>query len=81
MKCPYCNKEMEEGLIQSPHEIAWLKGEKRHIFGRAEFHDDAVVLSELSLVKGSAVTAFLCRNCKKVLIDYSDETADYNARL
>lgn len=80
MKCPYCNNEMERGLIQSPHEIEWIKGEKRHLFGRAEFHDGSVVLSELSMLKGSAVTSYLCRNCKKVLIDYSDEQSDFNAQ-
>ena len=25
MKCPYCEKEMEQGFIQSPHEISWKK--------------------------------------------------------
>lgn len=80
MKCPYCNNEMEKGLIQSSQEIAWLKGEKKRLFGRAAFHDGSVVLSELSFLKGSAVTAFLCRSCKKVLIDYSDERSDFNAR-
>ena len=78
MKCPYCDKEMEKGLIQSPQEIAWLKGEKRHLINRAKFHQDSVVLSELSILKGSAVTAYLCRECKKVIIDYADE-ADLNA--
>ena len=29
---------------------------------------------------GSAVTAFLCRDCKKVIIDYLDEKADFNQR-
>lgn len=80
MKCPYCNKEMEEGIIQSPQEISWKKGIKRPVFGRAQFHEDSVVLSELSLMKGSAVVAFLCRECKKVIIDYSDEEADLNQR-
>ena len=54
MKCPYCNNEMEKGLIQSPHEISWLKGEKRKFFGRAEFHKDSVVLSELSFTLPSS---------------------------
>jgi len=80
MKCPYCNKEMEEGIIQSPQEISWKKGIKRPVFGRAQFHEGSVVLSELSLMKGSAVVAFLCRQCKKVIIDYSDEEADLNQR-
>ena len=80
MKCPFCDREMEKGIIQSPHEIAWLKGEKKHLFNRAALHDGSVILSELSLINGSAVTAYLCRDCEKVLIDYSDKASDYNAR-
>ena len=79
MQCPYCGKEMEKGLIQSPHEIAWLKGEKRPLLGRAAFHHGSVVLSELSVWKSSAVTAYLCRDCKKVIIDYSEEMSDIHA--
>lgn len=80
MNCPYCGRELEKGLIQSPNEISWLKGEQKHLFAKAEFHEGAVVLSEFSFVKGSAVKAFLCRECKKVVIDYSDEYSDFNAR-
>ena len=80
MKCPYCEKEMEQGFIQSHHEISWKKGDKRPLFGRAQFHEGSVILSELSFMKGSAVTAFLCRDCQKVIIDYSDENADFNQR-
>ncbi len=80
MKCPYCDSEMEQGYIQSPYEINWKKGNKRAFFGNAGFHEGSVVLSELSLLGGSAVTAFLCRDCKKVIIDYSDEKADFNQR-
>ena len=69
MTCPYCQKEMEKGLIQSPHEIAWLKGEKKHLFAKASLHEDSVVLSELDFWQGSAVTAYLCRDCGKVIID------------
>ncbi len=80
MICPYCGKEMEKGLIQSPQEIAWLQGDKKHMFGRAVLHEGSVILSQLSVMKGSAVTAYLCRDCKKVIIDYSDKISDYNAR-
>ncbi len=78
MKCPYCNKEMEAGIIQSPHELCWKKGTKRPAFGRAMFHEGSVVLSKLSFMKGSAVLAYLCRSCSKVVIDYSDRTSDLN---
>ena len=80
MKWPYCENEMELRFIQSPHEISWKKGEKKPLMGRAQFHEGSVILSELSFLKGSAVTAYLCRVCKKVIIDYSDENADFNQR-
>ena len=43
-------------------------------------HEGSVVLSELSFMKGAAVIAYLCRSCKKVIIDYSDEKSDLNNR-
>lgn len=78
MKCPYCNNEMEEGLTQSPQELAWIKGIKRKFVGRAMFNKDSLVLSKLSFMKGSAVVAHLCRSCRKVIIDYSDNNSDLN---
>lgn len=69
---------MEKGLIQSPHEIAWLPGGYRQILGRAKFHD-GVVLSKLSMLNGSAVTAWLCRECEKAIIDYAGGKADFNS--
>lgn len=80
MRCPYCDIEMEKGLIHSNQELSWIKGEKRKFFTRAFLHEDAVVLSELSLLKGSAVVAYCCADCKKIIIDYSDETSDLNNR-
>jgi len=77
MKCPYCGNEMELGLVQSPHEIAWLKGDTKHAFAIAAAYKDAIVLSPLNIknmITGCAVRAFLCRSCKKVIIDYSDES-------
>lgn len=69
MNCPYCSREMESGVIQSQNEIAWKK-RKALIFGAAMLQEGSVVLSELSFLKGSAVTAYLCRHCKKVIINY-----------
>jgi len=79
MNCPYCGKEMEEGLIQSLHEITWKKGVKRRLFGGSLLHPDAVTLSEFSLI-GSGVVAHLCRECGKMVIDLADETSDLNNR-
>ncbi len=78
MKCPYCGVEMELALIQSAQEICWIPGEDRKMFARAGFHEGAVVLSKLSFMKGSAVTAYLCRTCRKVVIDCADGPSDKN---
>ena len=78
MTCPFCNNSMEEGIIQSPQEISWKKGIKRPKFGRAGFHEGSIVLSKLSIMKGSAVKALLCRKCMKVIIDCADKESDLN---
>ncbi len=76
MKCPYCGEEMEQGVIQSPHEISWDK--KKRFFGRAEFHEGAVVLSAFSMLRGSAAIAHCCRKCEKIVIDFKDGSCDAN---
>ncbi len=78
MKCPYCGGEMESGLIQSGNELAWLPVSKRKLAARAQLYDGSVVLSEYSFLHGSAVTAWLCRSCEKVIIDYAGGKCDLN---
>ncbi|WHH58260.1 PF20097 family protein [Petroclostridium sp. X23] len=75
MKCPYCDKEMKYGVIESPHEINW-KPKKAKLFGAARFHEGAIVLSKLSLLKGSCVEAYCCDNCKKIIIYYDGNNAE-----
>ncbi|MBR4514248.1 MAG: hypothetical protein IKO61_05125 [Lachnospiraceae bacterium] len=77
MKCPYCNNEMEIGMIQSAMELAWKKGLERNV-KRAAASEGAVVLSGLSFSRGSAVMAFHCRGCQKVIIDYKSPQCDLN---
>ena len=78
MNCPYCNQEMEKGIIQSPQELNWSKGEKRKIFNRSVLHRDSILLSKLSFTKGSACAAYNCSSCNKIIIDYADDRADLN---
>ena len=69
MNCPYCNKETEMGLIQSQHAIRWQK--TRYFFMTQRESD--ITLSNQNVWKGSAVKAYLCRECEKIVIDYSEE--------
>ena len=79
LSCPWCGKEMERGVIQSQNELNWIKGEKRRFFGKASFYKDSVVLSEFSALKGSAIIAHRCPDCRKIVIDYADGSTDLNA--
>ncbi len=69
---------MEYGLIQSSNAIAWLKTEKRKFFYFPKLSPDSVTLSALSMLRGSAVVAYNCRECKKIIVDYGDPTSDLN---
>ena len=72
MKCPYCKKDMEAGQIRNPREIAWIKGNERHVVS-AKFLKDSVILAEMNaqaFFEGNSVRAYLCRDCRKVIINY-----------
>lgn len=69
MKCPYCNKDMQQGVIKSNHILRWKK--TGSLINRSKAHDHAVRLSRGSFVKGESAEAWLCRDCCKVVIDYS----------
>ncbi len=74
MNCPYCGREMEVGVIQSRDAVVWTKETVGGLFAplRRKQSDGAVVLSEFHAFSGSAVRAYLCRECRKVLIDPTD---------
>jgi len=77
MKCPYCGNEMELGLIASPYQIVWTRGDKKQFLNNVRIPEGSVVLDKYSLksfAEGCAVNAFLCRSCKIVVIDYGKKT-------
>ena len=44
------------------------------------FHEGSIVLSELSMIKGSACVAYNCLQCQKIVIDYGESNVDLNNR-
>ena len=69
---------MERGLIQNSSPLGWIKTEKRTAFYNPDLFENSVRLSRLSMLKGSAVVAYNCSQCKKIIIDYGDPTSDLN---
>ena len=69
---------MEYGLIQSSSPIGWLKTKERKFFYNPDLHEGSVKLSEMSFIRGSAVVAYNCPDCRKIVIDYADPSSDLN---
>ena len=69
MKCPYCQNEMEQGYIQNRDGLVWTKKE-HFVMAFSPYTADSVKIG--SRREGKSAEAFLCRSCKKILIDYTD---------
>ncbi|MGE5494433.1 MAG: PF20097 family protein [Burkholderiales bacterium] len=67
MKCPYCNGEMEQGYLQSSRPVFWSRKNKQ------VFTVPSASRGDISLTKYgwncSKDKAYLCRSCKKIVID------------
>ena len=77
MLCPYCRRPMEAGSLQDSNAIVWLPTTKHVAIGNAWAQDGAVTLAHGSFFKSNAVTAYLCRECKKILIDYAEPDPNF----
>ncbi|MDD6045302.1 MAG: PF20097 family protein [Clostridia bacterium] len=69
MICPYCGKEMLHGYIQSRDGVFWTE-EKTLLSALSFFKRGATPLSNDPDLLSSAVVAYMCRSCKKVVIDF-----------
>lgn len=69
MKCPYCNSEMEQGLLQGMRRVAWVK--KQHRISLLPKQGE--ILLENNNFNDFIFSAQICKSCKKIVIDYSDK--------
>lgn len=66
MKCPWCNSEMEDGCIQSfKSDIVYRK--EYTYFSGADEND--IVLNK-NFLTNPRVAACICKQCKKIVIEY-----------
>ena len=69
MNFPVCGKEMTEGLLQAYRQVYFVDGENPGPPFRPG--KNAALLTRENLISPTG-TAWCCRNCKKVVVDYSD---------
>jgi hypothetical protein len=72
MKCPYCQQEMEPGMIQSGRQIFFSKKRKKLLI-LANSNEGDVVIGPMDWLYSSYAFAHHCENCRKVVIDLAAE--------
>lgn len=64
--CPYCNKKLKSGYVQSTRQIYFNEGNKR-IFASGDLKSKCI--SDLGFLKAPSVKAYYCEDCKKIILD------------
>lgn len=70
MLCPYCGKEMEAGFIQCRDGVTWTP-KKQFLPALSFLGKGAVSLENGAADNSSSVYAYNCKECKKVIIEYT----------
>ena len=75
MKCPYCNKTMEKGIIPGDrYSLKWVPEEKNK-GPMNQWFSKGIKLSNPLYEHG--VESYYCSSCKKIVIDVKDEKKEY----
>ena len=69
MKCPNCSEKMDQGYLQGMKRVAWVKNKHKVSL----LPKQGEVLLENNTVKDFLLKAWICKNCKKIIIDYSNK--------
>ena len=68
MNCPKCGKLMEDGFVQAGARAVWVR--KKHLVSLLPKKGE-VELAQ-NLLGYCAIPATICKECKTVLMDYSE---------
>ena len=68
MNCPVCGKIMEEGLVQAGTRAVWVR--KKHLVSLLPKKGE-VELGR-NIMGYCVIPAYICKDCKRVLMDYSE---------
>ena len=69
VNCPFYNFPMEKGFLQSGNLMVWVR--KKHLLSLRP--KEGEVLLDENYLTGAAVPAWICKQCEKVIADYSEK--------
>ena len=73
MYCPFCQGEMETGFLEAGAKLRWVKKKSR--FSRFwSLQKGDVALTSLPVFQ-IHLPAYICKSCRKVLVDYTGQNA------
>ncbi|WP_432402183.1 PF20097 family protein [Wukongibacter sp. M2B1] len=73
MKCPYCNKDMEFGKLESCRDdIAWFSSEKR-VNGFVKFLGFGGDVISFKRGVRPVISGYRCYNCSKIIIEVKED--------
>lgn len=77
MQCPYCEKEMQQGVLRANGNIRWMPDMAKEplIYSRNKYEQQDAVLfppywNDKKLVGKNETIAFICPECKKMIVDF-----------
>lgn len=73
MRCPFCGDSMEKGLIQGGNLLVWVK--KKHYFSLLP--KEGEVILDRDYLTGSAIPAWICKKCKKLIAEYTEDNTEF----
>lgn len=66
-KCPFCGAELEKGYVQALHRMAWVKSPHK----LSLLPKEGEILLGNHMFKDVILDACICKNCQKIIVDYS----------
>lgn len=71
MKCECCNEQMQFGYLECRDIMYWTKDAKAI---KSPVYKDNVIIGKHSFLSmnGNSIKAYICKNCKRILVDYND---------
>lgn len=82
MKCPYCQKEMQIGIIpqESNGSFYWVPEEFPHMFlTPANIRKSGGIIVK-SMFSEGLMHGWLCRDCGQILISFSPEKSENSSK-
>lgn len=81
MKCPYCDKDMEQGILRANGSIRWmpLGAKEPLIYSREKYEAQKAVLfppywDDKKLIAMEETEAFICSACEKMVVSLPSAT-------